>query len=331
LEKAYTSSNEIQRISTYLNEAVSGAEIIGYARRASTKENLKNREEFFEQTLRPAYKDYEAALDEKVLAAMLQVMKKNIPARELPDIFPEIDKKYKGNYTQYAADVFKKSAIPYPDKLKEIFINPKKIKQLKKDPAVRLAESIWKVQTKYRELTANYQYDIIKGERLFLAGLKEMSPEINFPSDANFTMRMSYGSVGGYVPYNGAWYNYYTTTEGIFEKYKKDDPEFHVQPELLSLFSDGNFGAYGNGDGTMNVDFLSNNDITGGNSGSPIFDGNGCLIGLAFDGNWEAMSGDIAFETDIQRCIGVDIRYVLFMIDKWGHANRLLDEIKFDK
>ena len=332
LEKAYTSSNETQRIATYLNEAVSGAEIIRYAYSVSTAENSspKNREDFFEQKVRPSYKDYDAALDEKVLAAMLQVMKKNIPAQELPDIFPEIDKKYKGNFTKYAADVFKKSVIPYPDKLKGVFLNPKKAKQLEKDPAVRLAQSVQQVQNKYRDLIANTRYDIIKGERMFFAGLEEMEPEINFPSDANFTMRMSYGSVGGYVPFDGAWYNYHTTVKGVFEKYKKDDPEFDVQPALLSLLSEGNFGVYGNSDGTMNVDFLSNNDITGGNSGSPIFDGKGRLIGLAFDGNWEAMSGDIAFETDIQRCIGVDIRYILYMIDKWGHDNRLLEEMKLE-
>jgi hypothetical protein len=332
LEKTYTSTNETQRISTYLNEAISGAEIIRYAYSASAADvsTIKNPAEFFEQKVLPSYKDYEAAVDEKVLAAMLQIVKKKVPAHELPDIFTEIDKKYKGNYTKYAADVFKKSVIPYPEKLKEFFLNPKKAGKLEKDPAVRLAKSMREVQNKYREQLANARYEIIKGERLFFAGLEEMKPEISFPSDANFTMRMSYGSIGGYVPYDGAWYDYYTTTKGIFEKYKKDDPEFNVQPELLSLLGDGDFGAYGNGDGTMNTDFLSNNDITGGNSGSPIFDGNGRLIGLAFDGNWEAMSGDIAFETDIQRCIGVDIRYVLYMIDKWGHCNHLLEEIKFE-
>ncbi|GHU78560.1 hypothetical protein FACS1894145_0790 [Bacteroidia bacterium] len=332
LEKTYTSTDETQRISTYLNEAVSGAEIIRYAYSASSVDipDAKEREAFFEQKILPAYKDYEAALDEKVLAAMLQVIKKNVPAQELPGIFAEIDKKYKGNYAKYAADVFKKSVIPYPEKLKTVFVWSKKVGPLEKDPAVRLAKSVREVQNKYRERITNARYDITKGERLFFAGLEEMKPETNFPSDANFTMRMSYGSVGGYVPYDGAWYNYYTTTKGVFEKYKKDDPEFNVQPELLSLLGNGDFGAYGNDDGTMNTDFLSNNDITGGNSGSPIFDGNGRLIGLAFDGNWEAMSGDIAFETDIQRCIGVDIRYVLYMIDKWGHANRLLEEIKFE-
>jgi hypothetical protein len=332
LEKTYTSNNETQRILTYLNEAISGAEIIRYAYAVSAVDvpSVKNIDEFFEQKIRPAYKDYETVLDEKVLAAMLQEIKKNVPAHELPGIFSEIDKKYKGDYTKYAVDVFKKSVVPYPEKLKEIFLNPKKAKQLEKDPAVRLAKSVREVQNKYRELSAGARYDIVKGERMFFAGLEEMKPETSFPSDANFTMRMSYGSIGGYVPYDGAWYDYYTTTKGVFEKYKKDDPEFHVQPELLNLLGDGDFGVYGNGDGTMNTDFLSNNDITGGNSGSPIFDGKGRLIGLAFDGNWEAMSGDIAFETDIQRCIGVDIRYVLYMIDKWGHGSRLLEEIKFE-
>jgi len=332
LEKAYTSTNDIERIFTYLNESVSGAEIIRYALIASASEipSAKSREDFFEQRIRPAYKNYEAAIDEKVLAAMLTVMKKNIPVQELPAIFMEIDKKYKGNYTQYAADVFKKSVIPSPDKLKEVFLNPKKIKQLEKDPAVRLAKSVREVQNKYRDLLANSGYDIIKGERMFFAGLQEMKPEINFPSDANSTMRMSYGSVSGYVPFDGASYDYHTTVKGVFEKYKKDDPEFNVQPELLSLLNSGDFGVYGNSDHTMNADFLSNNDITGGNSGSPIFDAKGRLLGLAFDGNWEAMSSDIAFEPAVQRCIGVDIRYILYMIDKWGHDSRLLNEMKFE-
>jgi hypothetical protein len=208
-----------------------------------------------------------------------------------------------------------------------MLLNPKKAKDLKKDPAVILAQSVMDEINKLRSLTMDYRYDIMKGERLFFAGLQEMKPNIDFPSDANSTMRISYGSVGGYVPYDGAWYNYYTTTKGVFEKFKKDDPEFDVQPELLNLLNKNNFGRYGNPDGSMNINFLSNNDITGGNSGSPIFDGKGRLIGLAFDGNWEAMSGDIAFETDIQKCIGVDIRYILYMIDKWGNCKRLLDEL----
>ena len=175
------------------------------------------------------------------------------------------------------------------------------------------------------------QFDIAKGERLYFAGLKEMYPDKALSSDANFTMRVSYGSIGGYQPYDAAWYTYYTTTKGVFEKEDPKSDEFWVQPEILDLFKRKDFGQYGNGNGDMNLCFLSNNDITGGNSGSPVFDKNARLIGLAFDGNWEAMSGDIAFEPELQRTISVDIRYVLFMIDKWGKCPRLINELKLVK
>jgi hypothetical protein len=330
LEKAYTSTTELTKIMTYLAEAFpGGAEIIRQSLSANNLDlgKIKNIEETFETRIRPAFKDYEPALDEKVLAAMLGIVKEKVPANYLPAVYKEIDKKYKGNYAKYAAELFKKSVVPYPDKLKAMLLNPKKAKDLKKDPAVILSQSVMDEINKLRSLTMDYRYNIMKGERLFFAGLQEMKPNIDFPSDANSTMRISYGSVGGYVPYDGAWYDYCTTTKGVFEKFKKDDPEFDVQPELLNLLNKNDFGRYGNPDGSMNIDFLSNNDITGGNSGSPIFDGKGRLIGLAFDGNWEAMSGDIAFETDIQKCIGVDIRYILYMIDKWGNCKRLLDEL----
>jgi len=172
------------------------------------------------------------------------------------------------------------------------------------------------------------EYDIAKGERLYFAGLKEMYPEKALSSDANFTMRLSYGSIGGYRPYDAAWYNYYSTDKGILEKEDPTSDEFWVQPEILDLVRSRDFGPYANEKGELQLCFLSNNDITGGNSGSPVFDKNARLIGLAFDGNWEAMSGDIAFEPDLQRCIGVDIRYVLFMIDKWGKCPRLIEELR---
>ncbi|MCL1934148.1 MAG: S46 family peptidase [Candidatus Azobacteroides sp.] len=333
LENAYISTDEAQRILTYLTEAFTGgAEIIRFATLANADANTKqdSLSVLYEKRLLPAYKDYEPALDEKVLTAMLRIVKERVPAQNLPDIYAMIDKKYKGNYARYSNDLFKKSIVPYQEKLKGTLLNPKKIKNLEKDPAVQLAQSVQKQLTALRDAVSKNRYDILKEERLFFAGLQEMEPEVNFPSDANFTMRMSYGSVGGYVPYDGAWYEYFTTTKGIFEKYVKDDYEFDVQPEILELLGKKDFGRYANGKGDINVDFLTNNDITGGNSGSPIFDGKGRLLGLAFDGNWEAMSGDIAFETDVQRCIGVDIRYILYIIDQWGHCRRLLDELNIE-
>lgn len=145
-------------------------------------------------------------------------------------------------------------------------------------------------------------------------------------------MRLSFGTIGSYSPYDGADYDYYTTVKGIFEKVKEHsgDPDFAVQPEVLSLLASGDFGRYADEKGDMNVCFISNNDITGGNSGSAMFNGNGELLGLAFDGNWEAMSGDIVFEPEVQRCIGVDVRYMLFIIEKFGKASQLIQELKIE-
>ena len=169
-----------------------------------------------------------------------------------------------------------------------------------------------------------------RGQRLYLAGLREMMPEKDFYSNANYTMRLTYGQVLAYEPRDAVFYNYYTTQEGIMEKMDNTDPEFKVPEKLQKLIEEGDFGRYGE-DGTLFVGFITNHDITGGNSGSPVINGKGELIGCAFDGNWEAMSGDIAFEPDIQRTISVDIRYVLFVIDKVGGAGHLVDEMTLVK
>jgi hypothetical protein len=152
----------------------------------------------------------------------------------------------------------------------------------------------------------------------------------NFYPDANFTMRLTYGKVGDYRPRDGVIYDYYTTLDGVMEKEIPGDYEFDVSPRLKELWEKKDFGIYGE-NGTLNVCFISNNDITGGNSGSPIMNGNGELLGLAFDGNWEAMSGDIAFEPKLQKTISVDIRYVLWIMDKFAGAKHLVDEMKIVK
>ena len=330
LENAYTGTNEIQAIQTYMAEAFSsGVEIIRFVNSVNNFKGAEsgNSEEQFNTQFETFYKNYEPLLDEKVLPAMLTIIKEKVPAQYLPEIYKEIDKKYKGDYTRYAADLFNKSALPYQEKLKQILLDPKKKDKLEKDPAVRLTESVLKSMNALRDKLVNYNYDKSKGERLFMAALMEMNPGIDYASDANSTMRITYGSISGYVPFDGAWYEYFTTQQGVFEKYVENDPEFHVQPEILEMLRKKDFGKYANEDGNIDVNFLSNNDITGGNSGSPVFDGNGRVIGLAFDGNWEAMSGDIAFEENVQRCINVDVRYMLYIIEQWGNCRRLLDEL----
>lgn len=337
LQKGYTSTDKYREALTYLNEAFfSGAEIVRLARmvqgvdiKGSTPEEI---DIFLKDRIQAFFKDYEPSLDQKVLAAMMKVAKERVAPEFLPDIYKSIDKKYKGDYERYAADVFKKTVLLSYDKIAGMLRNPEEYKRLmKKDPAAELSLSVMVSLFELRQLAGDAEYDIAKGERLYFAGLKEMHPEKALPSDANFTMRLSYGSIGGYRPYDAAWYDYYSTDKGILEKEDPTSDEFWVQPEILDLVRGREFGSYANEKGELQLCFLSNNDITGGNSGSPVFDKNARLIGLAFDGNWEAMSGDIAFEPDLQRCIGVDIRFVLFMIDKWGKCPRLIQELKLVK
>jgi hypothetical protein len=333
LETGYTSTAEYRKAHTYLTEAlVSGAEIVRLARmvqsvdvKGSTREEI---EIFLQDQIEPFFKNYDPELDRQVIPVMLKLAKERVPARYLPDIYTKIEKKYRGDYKKYVADVFRKTRLLSYNNIAAILQDPRRYARLDKDPAAELSLSVFLSVLELQQFMTASQYDIEKGERLYFSGLQEKNPGKTFYSDANFTMRASYGAIGGYRPYDAAWYNYYTTDKGIFEKEDPENDEFRVQPEILELMRSKDFGPYGNGDGSMNLCFLTNNDITGGNSGSPIFDGNARVIGLAFDGNWEAMSGDIAFEPELQRCIGVDIRYVLYMIDKWGKCSRLIDELK---
>lgn len=333
LEKGYTSTSASRNALTYLSEAfANGAEIVRLARMVQSfdaeKSTAEEKQVFLEDRIKAFFKDYEPTLDQKVLAAMLKIVRERVDEDRLPDIYTRIDKKYKGDYEKYAAYLFKKTSLLSEEKIAKIINDPKEYAKISKDPAVELSLSAMMALYSLEQEMSDAEFDIYRGERLYFAGLKEMNPDKALPSDANFTMRMSYGSIGGYRPYDAAWYNYYSTDRGVLEKEDPTSDEFYVQPEILDLFKKRDFGPYANEKGELQLCFLSNNDITGGNSGSPIFDKNARLIGLAFDGNWEAMSGDIAFEPELQRCIGVDIRYVLFMIDKWGKCPRLIDELK---
>ncbi|MGE5348054.1 MAG: S46 family peptidase, partial [Actinomycetota bacterium] len=183
------------------------------------------------------------------------------------------------------------------------------------------------VRTALQKDISGFNDDLAKGQRLFMAGVMEYQPDKTQYPDANFTMRLSYGKVLDYYPYDAVHYNWYTTLDGVVQKYKPGDYEFDLPKRLIDLNNKREYGRYASPDGYMPVCFITNNDITGGNSGSPVINGNGELIGLAFDGNWEAMTGNIAFEPDLQRCICVDIRYVLWVIDIYSGAGYLLEEM----
>lgn len=335
LEKGYTGSDSLREAATYLSETmISGCELVRIARAVESLDDKQSNAQVLEDAqtvLTPIFKDYEPSLDKKTMVRMMELCAKRVPAQYQPEIFPSIMKKYKGDFAKYVDHVFAKTKLTSLAGIEKELSSKGGIKKLQKDPAVELSNSVMMAYYALQQDLSGYAYDIEKGERLFLAGLMQMYPDRIFYSDANFTMRLSYGSIKGYIPFDAVEYAYFTTSKGILEKQNPEDDEFFVQPEILELIRKENFGQYANKNGDLNIAFISNNDITGGNSGSPVFDGNGRLIGLAFDGNWEAMSGDIAFEPALQRTISVDIRYVLFMIDRWGNCPRLVNELKLYK
>ena len=202
---------------------------------------------------------------------------------------------------------------------------------LLEDQAVWTGKNILSETIKTQMAALDTEDMLSSARQLYTEGLLEWKKKEAMYPDANFTMRLTYGTVGGYSPKDAIIYRYYTTLDGVMEKEDPDNWEFVVPEKLKELWLTKDFGRYAMADGKMPVAFLSNNDITGGNSGSPIMNAKGQLIGLAFDGNWESMSSDVMFEPELQRCINVDIRYVLFIIDKFGGAEWLLEEMKIVK
>jgi hypothetical protein len=338
IDKAYNTISEYELIRIYQNEAiVRGSEIIGFAGRfADLKKELEEKNVDQEKVIREVeklrkssadyFKDYNATIDKKLLAAMFQMYDENVPLSQQPPYMVDLSKKYKGDFDAFADKVFATSIFTTPDKV-EAFLSKPSAKILDKDLAYQTIKAfnnffIAEISPK----TVEAREMLNKGNRLFVAGLREMNTDRDFYPDANFTMRITFGQVLDYYPADAVHYNYFTTMKGIMEKEDPANWEFVVPEKLKALYEAKDFGRYGTGD-VMNVCFLTNHDITGGNSGSPVLNGKGELIGLAFDGNWEAMSGDIAFEPDLQRTINVDIRYVLFIIDKYAGAKHLVDEM----
>lgn len=272
------------------------------------------------------YKEYSPATDMKVIPAILQLYRNNVSQEFLPGVFAQIESKYKNDFNRYTLDLFARSLFADKERFGD-FIKHPTVKALEKDPAFQAAQSALKVYRMVYSQEAAFDEDFEKGHRLYVAGLQEMNPGKVYYPDANFTMRLSYGTVEDYYPRDAVHYEYFTTLDGIMEKEDPDNWEFVLPQKLKDLYRQKDYGPYGV-NGEMPVCFLTTNDITGGNSGSPVIDGEGNLIGLAFDGNWEAMSSNIVFEPALQRCICVDIRYVLFVMDKYAGASHLVKEMK---
>ena len=268
--------------------------------------------------------EWDEALDKEVLAALLQNYREHVSEEYLPSFYQTIDKKFKGDCKAYVDYLYKKSILMKSGK--KLYFNKKSFNE---DLGVQLGLSLQDYIAAQSEILNPLSDSIDVQEKYLCAAKLRMEQDLPHYSDANMTMRLSYGRVGGFT-LGGKPSGYYTTAESIVEKMKQGgkNPEYFAEPIMHELLSAKDFGPYQDKTtGKMQLCFLTNNDITGGNSGSPVFNGRGELIGLAFDGNWDSLSSDIYFEKNLARCIGVDIRYVLYMMDKWGHADRLLKEI----
>ena len=269
--------------------------------------------------------EWDEATDKEIQAAAMKFYRNQVEEKYLPDFYQVVDRDFGGDYQKYIDYLFKKSQLMKSGK--KIYINKK---SFQKDPGVAFGESLNNtLYTIVGEATEVYDSIAIQ-ERYLCAAKLRMEEDMPNYSDANFTMRLSYGQVGEYL-LAGKPSGYYTAAESIVEKMKQGENgviDYEAEPIMKELLSVKDFGKYTDKTtGKMHLCFLSNNDITGGNSGSPMFNGKGELIGLAFDGNWDSLSSDIFFDKQLARCIGVDIRYVLYMMETWGKADRLIKEI----
>lgn len=329
---------EDEKAQEYLSEALlRGPEIFMFAYRLRALYNLldkpaENKDRIdqivtnVKESLPGYFKDYDAETDRKLTASLTELYANRVGARFQPPFFKTIQTKYKGNYDKYASQIFAKTIFADEAKLNEFLKNPTK-KALDKDLAFQTAGEIFDLLRMISEETQKSAEQLAEGRHLLVAGLMEMQPDKVFYPDANSTMRLTYGTVGSYFPRDGVIYKETTTVQGYLEKEIPNDDEFHVPSRMKELILAKDFGRYADENGDLITGFISNNDITGGNSGSPVINANGELIGCAFDGNWEAMSGDLAFEPEIQRTISVDIRFVLWVVDKYAGATHLIDEM----
>ena len=280
------------------------------------------------EALKSAFEDYYAPLDKEETAALLKFYREKAKPENYPDLgedFATMD------IDKYVDELFRTTIFTSYDKAKEAIENGGKEVTLH-DPVNTLATALVNVFVKLRgEQNLDAAKSIRAASKAYTAGLMEWSKGKAMYPDANFTMRLTYGTVKSYSPKDALNYRYYSTIYGVMEKEDPSNYEFIVPNKLKQLYVKRDYGQYAMADGNLPCCFLTTNDITGGNSGSPVLNADGELIGLAFDGNWESMSSDVMFEPDLQRCICVDIRYVLFLVDKFGGAGYLLQEMNIVK
>ena len=318
----------------YLQEALGNIELTAvanhYAQVASLlakgdKEEAMKAAGGLEQRIKAFFVNYSEPTDRKVAKALIKVYQDKVKAEHRPEFFKTLEGKFAGNIDKFVDDMFDNSVFTSLEKIEKALAENHNA--IINDPALEVGKSIFSLMPKLQAQLARANQTYADGHKAYIAGQLEMKKGTAMYPDANSTMRLTYGQVLNYSPKDAVLFEHITTLNGVMEKEDPNNWEFVVPEKLKELHKNRDYGQYAMSNGEMPVAFLTNNDITGGNSGSPVLNAKGELIGCAFDGNWEAMSGDIIFEPTLQRCISVDIRYVLFIIDKFGGAGHLVNEM----
>ncbi|SFT35615.1 dipeptidyl-peptidase 7. Serine peptidase. MEROPS family S46 [Lishizhenia tianjinensis] len=339
IKDAYATTNDIINIKVYQSEFIYSVDLnlnvfrytfLKKAHEAGQTETVESYKARLAELMNDFYANANMDIEFEILEEVLKMYNQDVPAAQQPELVQKLGSK--NAISKYIAKIKKKSVFANQENF-NAFMEKFSMKKLMKDPLYVLIESI---NAAYAETTGTEEIQtaeekLERANRLFVKGIREMMPEKKFYPNANSTLRLTYGNVLPYSPADAVTYHYTTSLSGVMQKEDPNNPEFVVPAKLKTLWENKDFGQYGNEDGTLTVNFLTNNDITGGNSGSPVINADGQLIGTAFDGNWEAMSGDIYFEPEIQRTIVCDIRYVLFVIEKYGEATNLIEEMNIIK
>lgn len=319
---------------TLTSELIMNVEFIYRNLNSKVKDAVSTREKAAE-TFPAVYdwlhnRDYNHEVDRRIAKSVLPCFVSLTTAEERPERLNKTIEKYKGDLDKYIDYVYDNSILSNKKNFDKFMKKPS-AKKLDKDPGMQLRDMVFEMYMSLVEKNKAYLSLLKPLHKTYLAGLLQMAAGKPVAPDANFTMRLTYGTVKPYEPRDGVAYKYYTTLKGVMEKEDPQNAEFVVPARLKELYNAKDYGQYALPNGEMPVAFLSTNDITGGNSGSGILNSRGELIGLAFDGNWESLSGDIAFDNNLQRCINVDVRYILFVIEKFGNCKRLIDEMTIVK